>query len=145
MVSPACRRRDLGLGGSGGAARVGAGTAAATGFGRFVLALTGSVGATICGGVGSGGVGFGGGVTGSSMILLFRGAESRTPLGLPRPRFSTASAGISANCCEFSTICSELFANSCEFSVTSAIYSVQEKNYLIVMVKLMFGSPVRIE
>ena len=127
MASPACRRRDLGLGGSGGSTRICAGAATDTGFGRFVLALTGSVGATTCGGVGSGGVGACGGVTGSSMILLFRGAESRTPLGLPRPRLSTASAGISANCCEFSTICSELFANSCEFSVTLAIYSAQEK------------------
>ena len=119
-------------------------TVAATGVGRLALTLTGSVGATTggtgfgcSGGVGSGGVGSGGGATGSSTIRLLLGAESRTPLGLPLPRFSTA-AGISLISWTFSD-------NSCEFSAPSAICSTQEKNYLMVMVNEMLGSPVRIE
>jgi len=144
MVSPACLTIDLGLGGSGGGMG-GAAALAVAGFVRRVFTLTGSVGATTGGGGGGGGGVGSRGATGSSTILLFLGAESREPFGLPRPRFSTTSAGISGGASAFSAICCTFSELSCEFLLTSAIYRAQEKNYLMVKVKLMFGSPVRME
>jgi len=125
MVSPACLTIDLGLGGSG---MGGAAALAVAGFARLVFTLTGSVGATTGGGGGGGGGGVGSrGATGSSTILLFLGAESREPFGLPRPRFSTAWAWISGGASAFSAICCTFSELSCEFSLTSAIYRAQEK------------------
>ena len=77
------------------------------------------------------GVGAGKGSGGSSMILRLRGAESKDPFGLPRPRLATANCSelseLSGNCSELSGNCSELSGGFSELSDASVIYSYRKK------------------
>ena len=136
MVSPACLKSVRGLGGAAGrgsATEVCTTGSTLTGA-RRVFILTGSAGTGVGARVGAGmalGVGAGKGSGGSSMILRLRGAESKDPLGLPRPRLATANCSelseLSANCWELSGNCSELSCGFSELSDASAIYSYRNK------------------
>ena len=130
MVSPACLKSVRGLGGAAGrgsAAKVCTTGSTLTGA-RRVFILTGSAGTGVGAGVAVG-VGAGKGSGGSVMMILrLRGADSKDPLGLPRPRLATANCSeLSGNCSELSGNCSELSGGFSELSDASAIYSYRKK------------------